>query len=158
MTEQKIELIINENVQLHAKVSVLEEELENVQRQLAWLKKQVFGRKTEQTSVIMADGIQLSFLNEDECGAENENTVSVTVAEHTRKPKRTHDDRMNRLEIREVTHTVENMICEKCGAPMKKIGTDKAYDELVYVPAEFCIRRHMGKALRMSYSHEEKIR
>ena len=30
MTQQDIELIINENTQLHTKVSVLEEELENV--------------------------------------------------------------------------------------------------------------------------------
>lgn len=34
MTQQKIELIITENAQLHTKVSVLEEALENVQRQL----------------------------------------------------------------------------------------------------------------------------
>ena len=65
MTQQNIENIIQENVQLHMKVSVLEEKLENVQRQLAWLKKQIFGRKTEQTSVIMAGGIQLSLLNEE---------------------------------------------------------------------------------------------
>ena len=41
MTQQNIENIIQENVQLHTKVSVLEEQLENVQRQLAWLKKQI---------------------------------------------------------------------------------------------------------------------
>lgn len=54
---------------------------------------------------------------------------------HTHKKRRTHDDRMSRLEIKEVLHRVDNMVCEKCGAPMKVIGTDKAYDELVYIPA-----------------------
>ena len=49
MTQQNIENIIQENVQLHTKVSVLEEQLENVQRQLAWLKKQIFGRKDAPT-------------------------------------------------------------------------------------------------------------
>ena len=53
MTQQNIETIIQENTELHTKVSVLEEELENVQRQLAWLKKQIFGRKTEQASVFI---------------------------------------------------------------------------------------------------------
>lgn len=143
MTQQDIELIINENTQLHTKVFVLEEELENVQRQLAWLKKQVFGRKTEQSSVIMEDGIQLSFLNENEYNLNKENAEPVIIAEHTRKKKRTHDDWMNSLEVREVTHKIENMVCEKCGAPMQKIGEAKAYDELVYVPAEFYIRRHI---------------
>ena len=80
MTQQDIELIINENTQLHTKVSVLEEELENVQRQLAWLKKQVFGRKTEQSSVIMEDGIQLSFLNENEYNLNKENAEPVIIA------------------------------------------------------------------------------
>ena len=79
MTQQNIENIIQENVQLHTKVSVLEEQLENVQRQLAWLKKQIFGRKTEQASVIMADGIQLSLLNEEisETEDKSENHVGV---------------------------------------------------------------------------------
>lgn len=143
MRQQNIELIINENTELHTKVSVLEEELENVQRQLTWLKKQIFGRKTEQTSVVMEDGVQLSFLDENNSETGNENTEAVTIAEHTRKKKRTHDDWMNMLEIKEVTHHVEGMVCEKCGAAMKKIGKDKAYDELVYVPAEFYIRRHI---------------
>ncbi len=142
MTQQNIETIIQENTELHTKVSVLEEELENVQRQLAWLKKQIFGRKTEQASVIMEDGIQFSFFNE-EIKEETEKQISVAVPAHTRKKRRTHDDWMRRLEIKEVLHSVDNMVCEKCGAPMKVIGKEKAYDELVYIPAEFFIRRHI---------------
>ena len=79
MTQQNIENIIQENVQLHTKVSVLEEQLENVQRQLAWLKKQIFGRKTEQASVIMADGIQLSLLNEEISETEDKSENHVFV-------------------------------------------------------------------------------
>ena len=41
---------------LRLRVSVLEEEPALVQEQLAWLKKQIFGRKTEWSSVIMDDG------------------------------------------------------------------------------------------------------
>lgn len=107
MTQQNIETIIQENTELHTKVSVLEEELENVQRQLAWLKKQIFGRKTEQASVIMEDGIQLSFFNE-EIKEETEKQISVAVPAHTRKKRRTHDDWMSRLEIKEVQRTYES--------------------------------------------------
>ena len=100
MTQQNIENIIQENVQLHTKVSVLEEQLENVQRQLAWLKKQIFGRKTEQASVIMADGIQLSLLNEEISETEDKSENHVAVPAHTRKKRRTHDEWMNALEIK----------------------------------------------------------
>lgn len=41
---------------LQTENAVLREELALVQEQLEWLKKQVFGRKTEQTSVIMDGG------------------------------------------------------------------------------------------------------
>ena len=132
MTQQNIENIIQENARLHTKVSVLEEQLENVQRQLAWLKKQIFGRKTEQASVIMADGIQLSLLNEEISETEDKSENHVAVPAHTRKKRRTHDEWMNALEIKKEFHKVENMVCEKCGAPMKVIGEDQAYDELVY--------------------------
>lgn len=95
MTQQNIETIIRENTELHTKVSVLEEELENVQRQLAWLKKQIFGRKTEQASVIMEGGIQLSFLNEEIEETEADSESGVAVPAHTRKKRRTHDDWMS---------------------------------------------------------------
>ena len=44
--------LVQENAALRSRVSVLEEELALVQEQLSWLKKQIFGRKTEQSSVI----------------------------------------------------------------------------------------------------------
>ncbi len=50
---QKLAALRNEN-------AIFKEQLAFLQEQLDWLKKQVFGRKTEQTSVIMDGGIQLS--------------------------------------------------------------------------------------------------
>lgn len=44
---------------LRSRVAILEEELAFAQDQLSWLKKQIFGRRTEQASVIM-DALQLS--------------------------------------------------------------------------------------------------
>lgn len=158
MTQQNIENIIQENARLHTKVSVLEENLENVQRQLAWLKKQIFGRKTEQASVIMADGIQLSLLNEELSETEDKSENNVAVPAHTRKKRRTHDEWMNALEIKKEFHKVENMVCEKCGAPMEVIGEDQAYDELVYIPASFFIRRHIVQTAKCTEcgKHEER--
>ena len=50
---------------LQNEITVLKEQLALMQEQFEWLKKQVFGRKTEQTSFIM-DGTQLSLFPEEE--------------------------------------------------------------------------------------------
>ena len=54
-----------ENAALRSRVSVLEEELALAQQQLEWFRKQIFGRKTEQTSVILDGGEQLSMFPEN---------------------------------------------------------------------------------------------
>lgn len=56
MSEQNVENIVQENEALRSKVNVLEEELALANQQLEWFRKQIFGRKTEQTSVRMDGG------------------------------------------------------------------------------------------------------
>ena len=67
MTEKDIEKLIedyqkakNEISELTTEISVLKEEMAVMQNQLDWFKRQMFGRKTEQTSVILEGGEQLS--------------------------------------------------------------------------------------------------
>jgi hypothetical protein len=58
--------LAQENAALRSRVAVLEEELALIREQLAWLKNQVFGRKTEQSSVIMDNGQQLTLFQEEQ--------------------------------------------------------------------------------------------
>ena len=67
--------------------------------------------------------------------------------EHKRKKKRTHDDWMSELPVEEVLHKEEDPKCDKCGSDMTEIGEDK-YDELIYTPAKFHIRRHIVKVYK----------
>ena len=150
MSEQDIEKLVadhsvlqNENTALRSQVATLEEELALAQEQLAWLKKQIFGRKTEQSSVIMDGGIQLPLLPGLQAPAGKNAAETVTIPEHKRKKKRTHDDWMNSLAVEEIEHKEEHMVCGICGAEMQEIGKEKAYDELVYTPAKYHIRRHI---------------
>ena len=152
------QLLAQENAALRQKVTTLEEQLAHLQEQFDWLRKQVFGRKTEQTSVIMDGCTQLALLP-----FENEQAVSVwektvTVPKHQRKAKRTHDDRMQDLPIEVKWHTEEHPVCEKCGAEMKEIGEDKAYDELVYVPGKFFVRRHIVKKYKCTKCGQDPAR
>lgn len=52
---------------------------------------------------------------------------------------------MSNLTIKEVKHEEEHPVCEKCSAKMTEIGEEKVYDEFVYVPGEFYVRRHIVK-------------
>ena len=125
--------------------AVLKEELALVQQQYEWLKKQVFGRKSEQTSVIMEDGTQLALFPDEGAQDVPEIEETITVPGYKRKKKRTHDDWMSNLPVEEKRYEEEHPVCEKCGSEMKEIGEEKAYDELVYTPAKFHVRRHIVK-------------
>ena len=135
--------VAQENAALRSRVAVLEEELALIREQLAWLKKQVFGRKTEQSSVIMDNGQQLTLFQEEQGQSAKNAEETITVPEHKRKKKRTHDDWMSKLPVEEIEHKEEHPICENCGAEMKEIGKEKAHDELVFTPAKYHIRRHI---------------
>lgn len=149
MSEQNLtkneQLPAQENAALRKEVNILKEQLALLQEQFDWLKKQVFGRKTEQTSVIMDDGTQLSMFPEEKEQAVSVSEKTITIPEHRRKVKRTHEEWMSNLAIKEERHEEDHPICEKCGAEMKEIGEEKVYDELVYVPGEFYVRRHIAK-------------
>ena len=155
MTEQEIQKLIadytalrNDYKELSAKYATMKEEFALMQQQMDWLRKQMFGRKTEQTSVIMEGGTQLSMFSDENENKSEKAEKAVTIAEHKRKKKRTHDDWMSNLPVQEVVHEEEHPVCEKCGSEMKEIGSDKAYDELVYTPGKYYIRRHIVKSYK----------
>ena len=147
MSEQDIQKLIADHAALQDENAVLKEELALVQEQLAWLKKQVFGRKTEQTSVIMGNDTQLSFFPVTDDKSSHVADKTITVPEHKRKKKRTHDDWMSELPVEEVLQKEDDPKCDNCGSDMTEIGEDK-YDELIYTPAKFHIRRHTVKVYK----------
>ena len=126
--------LAQENAALRNEVNNLKEQLALLQEQFDWLRKQVFGRKTEQTSVIMDGGTQLSLFPEEKEQAVSAPEKIVTVPEHQRKVKRTHEEWMSNLPIKEERHEEEHPVCEKCGSEMVEIGEEKVYDELVFDP------------------------
>ena len=71
--------------------------------------------------------------------------LDTLITLHQRKKKRTHEEWMSSLLVEEVRHEEEQPVCEKCDSDMKEIGEEKVYDELVYTPAKFHVRRHIAK-------------
>ena len=142
MSEQNM---TSEIVSLRNENAVLREELALANQQLEWFRKQIFGRKTEQTSVVMEKefGVQLSMFGNNEEKSAAKSAETITVPEHKRKKKRTHDEWMNSLPVKEEHHEIKDPVCEICGAEMVEIGDEKAYDELVFTPPKYHIRRHI---------------
>ena len=69
----KRQLSCNEkNQSLHAENATLKEEMALMQSQLDWFKKQMFGRKSEQSSVIIEGGEQLSLMPDEKAASEKD--------------------------------------------------------------------------------------
>ena len=92
------------------------------------------------------DSTQLSLFPEEE-QADSVAIEEITVPEHKRRKKHTHDDWMSNLPVEEVIYKEENPECDKCGSDMEEIGEEK-HDELIYTPAKFHIRRHIVKVYK----------
>ena len=154
--KNEISELTTENAAFRTEISVLKEEMAVMQNQLDWFKRQMFGRKTEQTSVILEGGEQLSMFPKDEnekpqCSSKNEETI--TIPEHKRKKKRTFEEAMCELPVEKVVYELEEKVCDKCGAEMVEIGVEKR-DELVYTPAKFHVRRHIVKVYKCLQMHK----
>ena len=134
MPDQEREKYLKEISSLHAENATLKEEMALMQSQLDWLKKQMFGRKTEQSSAILEGGEQLAFTPDEKAVCEKTSEETITVPEHKRKKKRTFEEAMADLPVEKVIHELEDKTCDKCGAEMEEIGEEKR-DELVYTPA-----------------------
>lgn len=140
---------IAEYDRLAAENSELKSELENLRKQIACLKKAVYGPKSEKTEVILKDSHQMPLegvFNEAE--TEEHKEELVTVPEHKRKKKRSREEIIGNLPTEEVVHYVEDRSCDVCGSEMTAVGKEFVRDELVYVPAKLFVRKHYSEVLK----------
>lgn len=151
--EQELEVraVYAENNALHNENAALKDENAELKERLAWFEKQVYGKKSEKTEVVMPASEQLSMFDEAESEAdiapkavEVSDEGTVEVKSHKRK-KKTHDEIFGELPVEEVFHALESKTCGKCGADVRVIGTQKMRDELVYIPARLFLRRHIAE-------------
>ena len=146
MVEQRKERTIDE---LTAEIDDLRAENEWLRHQVDFLKKSVFGSKSEKKVFHNTeDAEQLTLFNEAETEARCEEPEEITVPEHKRKKKRSRAEILKDLPVEEVVHEVEDKTCDKCGSEMKTVGKEFVHDELVYVPAKMFIRKHYVEVVK----------
>ena len=132
----------------------LNQEVKVLQEQLSWFKRQIFGQRSEKTSVMHED--QMTFTGFDqveESAVEN----SKTVKEHKRKkPNRKGQDKITIPDDLPVKTTIldlpeEEKTCSETGLPLVKIGEEVSH-KLAHTPASYYIK----ETIRPKYAHPKK--
>lgn len=137
------------------KIEGLEEEVSDLKQQIAFLKKALYGQKSEKSEVVLENAEQTCLFDEAEAN-ENRKAQTVTVAAHARKAKRTHEETFANLPVEEVIHEVEDRACPECGTEMVTVGKEFVRDELVYVPAKLFVRKHYAEVVKCPVCGEDE--
>lgn len=149
VTKQSIESLEKENAQQRAEILYLKE-------QIAWLTRQIFGKKSER--VVDANPEQLELDGFE--SAEQQKVETQTVEAHERKKRTsTGKDTIKLPEDLPVETTVidipeEEKICKETGVPLQKIGEEVSH-KLAHRPGSYFLK----KIVRPKYAHpsqEEK--
>jgi len=126
-------------------------EIEDLKQQIAVLNKTLFGQRSEKMKIYEEATGLINMFNE----AETEATTTVkteekkiTIPEHTRAKKKSHEENFDKLESEEVIHKAENNICQKCGCEMIVIGKELIRREIIYIPAKVFVRNHFAEVLK----------
>ena len=102
------------------------------------LKKHIFGRRSEKSSVVYPE--MLSFFGSEE--PEEQKTEEVEIAAHKRAKHHPRKPLPKDLPREQIIHEPKEKECSCCGAELVKIGEDKS-EELDYIPAKAIIREHI---------------
>ena len=117
--------------------------IERLKAQLAWLRRQQFGRSSEKIEREIAQ-LELQLEDIEESSSARIATVAPTTA-LSRPARRPLPDHLPR---EEVVHAPA-CACPDCGGPMRQLGEDSS-EMLEYVPASFRVIRHVRPKLACS--------
>ena len=124
-----------DNQKLSAKVDSLTQALDKLQRMQ-------FGRSSEKTKYLSEEELgQLTFFNEAEAvaeGKEAEPAAALTVKAHKRKPKRTKEELMKDLPVKEVICELPDTekSCDICNGHLRPLGKEVVRKELEVIPKQ----------------------
>ena len=124
-------------------------QIDDLQRQLEWFKRHVFGRRSEKLSpnqLTLFQGIARDQCEDGERDAASEGSNNGLVGspgKHKKHPngRRPLPEDLPRERI-EYLPSQKDMICPCCGQARQPIG-EEVTEELDYVPASFVVRQHV---------------
>jgi transposase len=142
-TEQSTVELPKDVETLHQMIAQLLADVDDLNKQLAWFKHYVFGRRSERV-----DPSQLILFNGLE--AESEEPPRQTPVAALSGPKKRNGNHKGRrplpadLPRERIEHhpPKEQQVCSVCGHPKQIIG-EEVTEQLDYVPASFVVRQHV---------------
>lgn len=149
-----IEHLQKETAELRCKVIERDQKIIYLEEQLAWLKRQIFGKRSERI-VSDLDRQQMTFEGFEEPQEEPEQTQTVP-SHQRRKPKRNGQDAITLppdLPVKTVfiDASEEEKVCPETGEPLVKIGEEVSH-KLVHEPGNVYVK----EIIRPKYAHPRK--
>lgn len=150
-----LELLWAEHVSLQAKVVHLSEENHYLKEQLAWFKRQIFGKRSERV-VAQLNHQQLMFEGFDNPQTPKEEEQKTVAAHTRRKPNRNGQDKITLPPDLPVQTTIldipeEQKICQETGAPLVQIGVEITH-KLAHQPGSYYIK----EIIRPKYANPQR--
>lgn len=141
------------------RLAQLEEENQRLHQQVAYLQKQVFGRKSEKTQVVFDGQMNLFDEAEQEETRKNEEPKPQTIKEHRRK--KTVGQREALLENlpheeKLYTLTPEERHCKRCGSEMISMGKEVVRTEVQFIPAQIKVIDHVRETFECRPCRQEQ--
>jgi transposase len=136
-----------QNASLETQKASLEAENQQLRKQVEWLRKAQFGRKSETKKVIYPEE-QMSLFNEAEIEAKpSAPEPEVTVKPHKRKKKVGHREEMlAKLPHQKIVVEPETTVCLECGSELSPVGEEFVRSEVVYIPARVEVKDFYRKS------------
>ncbi|KIA78359.1 hypothetical protein DB43_EE00030 [Parachlamydia acanthamoebae] len=140
--ELLVNSLLNEIAARDEKIAARDKKIVNLQEQLEWFKRQIFGKRSERV-VSDANSEQLML-----AGFENlelQELEKKTVVSHSRKkPDRNGQDKIslpNDLPVRTTIIDIpdDQKICQETGQPLVQIGTEVSF-KLAHEPGSYYIK------------------
>jgi len=140
--------------QLQKEIGDLHCEVLHLKEQLAWFKRQIFGKRSER--IVSEIGDQLKFDGFDDLEKASEEQTQTVPAHQRRKPNRNGKDAItlpSDLPVKTVVLDIpeEEKICKETGEPLVKIGEEVSH-KLAHEPGSYYVK----EIIRPKYAHPQR--
>ena len=118
-----------------------------LQEEVAFLKKKLFGRSSEKRSDEFPGQLHLFDETEQTQDPSFPEEETVAVQSHTRKKKSTNADLFKGIKVNKIVIPLpdEEKLCPVCGTPMELIGEEYIRRELIFIPARCEINEYYSQ-------------
>lgn len=153
-TPEYVRSEFQERETLLSEIATRDQKIHHLEEQLAWFKRQIFGKRSERIVSDVNDQ-QLTFAGFEKPATEEKK--KKTVAEHERsKPNRDGKDKISLPENLPVRTTILDIsenekICQETGQPLVQIGVEVSH-KLAHEPGSYYIK----EIIRPKYAHPQK--